>query len=74
MLGSLFNVEKITHDTIKDTLVDLSQELECEYADFFIMIKPKDADCNMQFFVYKMEAGVPKFVREIMLKEILNTE
>tara|TARA_R110000868_G_scaffold167297_1_gene401568 strand:- start:209 stop:445 length:237 start_codon:yes stop_codon:yes gene_type:complete len=74
LMSGLINTEQITYDTIQEALENLSQELQCQHTDFFIMIKPMDAECNMKFYVYKLETGVPKFVREITLKEILNTQ
>lgn len=73
LLGSLIDKEQVTHDTIQEALEDLSQEMGCSYKDFFIMIKPLDETFTMKFYVYKTENNVPKFIREITLKEILKT-
>lgn len=73
LMGGLVDKEQITRDTIQDTLENISEELGCSYKDFFIMIKPTNDDFNMKFFIYKLENGVPKMIREITLKEILNT-
>ncbi len=72
LMGGLVDKEQITYDTIQTTLEDVAEELGCNYKDFFIMIKPTNDDFNMKFFIYKLENGVPKMVREITLKEILN--
>jgi hypothetical protein len=37
------------------------------------MIKPTDETFTMKFYIYKTENNVPKFIREITLKEILRT-
>jgi hypothetical protein len=72
LMGGLVDKEQITYDTIQTTLEDVAEELGCNYKDFFIMIKPTNDDFDMKFFIYKLENGVPKMVREITLKEILN--
>jgi hypothetical protein len=78
MLGSLLsavvNTEEIVYNTIKGTLEDLCDELDCSFEDLFVMIKPNNKDCEHNYFVYRLENKVPKFVREIKLKEILNSE
>lgn len=75
LMGGLVDKEKITHDTIQNTLEDIAEELGCRYSDFFVMIKPTDSDFNMKFYIYHTpENSVPKFVREISLKEILGGE
>lgn len=72
LMGGLVDKEQITYDTIQETLENVAEELGCNYKDFFIMIKPTNDDFNMKFFIYKLENGVPKMIREITLKEILN--
>ena len=72
LMGGLVDKEQITFNTIQGTLEDLAEELGCNYKDFFIMIKPVDENFAMKFYVYKMEQGVPKPIREITLKEILS--
>lgn len=75
MFGSLFNTEKIVSDTIKNSLEEISIELQVSYNDLFVMIKPIDDNFNMKFYVYKIvENKSPQFVREISLKEILGQE
>jgi hypothetical protein len=72
LMGGLVDKEKITHDTIQGTLEDLAEELGCSHNELFVMIKPTDSEFNMKFYVYHSpENAVPKFVREISLKEIL---
>jgi len=72
LMGGLVDKEQITYDTIQETLENVAEELGCNYKDFFIMIKPTNDDFDMKFFIYKLENGVPKMIREITLKEILN--
>lgn len=75
LMSGLVNTEKITHDTIQGTLEDVAEELGCAYTDFFIMIKPVNETYTMKFWIYKLEQGkAPQLVREITLKEILNTD
>lgn len=76
LLGGLVDKEKITHDTIQGTLQDVSEELNCSYKDFFIMIKPKNEKFEMRFDIFhiKEKEGKPTFIREITLKEILGTD
>jgi hypothetical protein len=72
LMGSLVDKEQITHDTIQSTLEDISEELECSHEDFFIMIKPVNAEFKMVFCIYReIPNELPKFVRKITLKEIL---
>ena len=71
MLSSLFNTEKITHDTIQSTLESVAKELGCSHKEFFLMIKPTNEEYDMKFYMYKI-SKMPEFVREISLKEILN--
>lgn len=74
LLGGLVDKEKITHDTIQGTLQDVSEELNCSYKDFFIMIKPKNEKFEMRFDIFHIKEGKPTFIREITLKEILGTD
>ena len=75
MLSGLFNTEKIVSDTIKNSLEEIAIELQCDYKDFFVMIKPTNEQYEMKFYVYKIDGSKPpKFVREISLKEILGQE
>jgi hypothetical protein len=71
LLGGLIDKEKITHDTIQSTLENVAEELNCTFKDLFIMIKPIDETFTMKFYIYKLENGAPKFVREIPLSEVL---
>lgn len=74
LMGGLVDKEQITFNYIQATLENVAEELGCDYKDFFIMIKPTDENFAMKFYVYKMENGVPKPIREITLKEILSSE
>lgn len=74
LMGNFIDTEKITHDTIQSTLQDVAEELNCSYKDFFIMIKPIDETFTMKFYIYKLENGAPKPIRELPLKEIFTDE
>jgi hypothetical protein len=73
LLGGFIDKEQITHDTIQSTLEDVAEELGCNFNEFFIMIKPKNEKFEMRFDIYKIDNGKPIFIREITLKEILQT-
>lgn len=72
LMGGLVDKEKLTRDTITDSLIDLSEEYGCEPTDLFIMIKPTNKDVDFKCWVYKLENGAPTLKREITLKEILD--
>lgn len=74
LLGGLIDKEKITHDTIQETLLNVSEELNCSYKELFIMIKPVDETFTMKFYIYKLVKGAPKLIREIPLSEVLGGE
>jgi len=74
ILGGLVDTEKITHDTIQKTLRKVSQELQCSHSELFIMIKPVNETFTMRFYIYKIENGAPKLIREIPLSEVLGDE
>jgi hypothetical protein len=57
MFGNLFNVEKLTYDTIQETLLNVCEELECSYSDVFIRIKPTNEECDMEFHVMQVVEG-----------------
>lgn len=71
LLGGLIDKEKITHDTIQSTLENVAEELNCTFKDLFIMIKPINETFTMKFYIYKLENGAPKLIREIPLSEVL---
>jgi hypothetical protein len=72
LMGGLIDKEQITHDTIQTTLENIAEELNCNWNEFFVMIKPTDNEFEMKFYIYQQATGeAPKFVREISLKEIL---
>lgn len=73
LLGGFIDKEQITHDTIQSTLEDVAEELGCNFNEFFIMIKPRNEKFEMRFDIYKIDNGKPIFIREITLKEILQT-
>lgn len=71
MLGGLVDKEKITRDTLNDTLKELSEEYECKPTEIFLMIKPTTEKIDFKCWVYKLEEGNPVLKREITLKEVL---
>lgn len=71
LLGGLIDKEQITHDTIQSTLENVAEELNCTFQELFIMIKPVNETFTMKFYIYKIENGKPKLIREIPLSEVL---
>lgn len=76
LFGNLFDKEKIITETVQTTLVDVAEELRrngpVAHSDFFIMIRPMDANFNFKYFICKYdEKGNPKKIRELTTKEIL---
>jgi hypothetical protein len=71
IMGGLIDKEQITHDTIQTTLENIAEELNCDFKDFFVMIKPTNDEFDMRFYIYQTIEGKPVFQREISLKEIL---
>lgn len=74
LMGGFVNKEQMTFDTIQSTLENVAEELGCSFSEFFIMIKPVNEEFAMRFDIYKLENGVPKFIRKIELREILGDE
>ena len=75
LLGGLIDKEQITRDTIQGALERISEETGKSYKDFFIMIRPKDEEFNHKYFICGYdEKGNPSMIREITLKEILQTD
>lgn len=74
LMGGLVDKEKITHETIQNTLENVAEELQCSFSELFIMIKPINEDFDMKFYIYKIIDGVPNPIREISLKEVLGGE
>lgn len=74
IMGGLIDKEKITQETIADTLKDIKTELDCEMSQLFVMIKPINDQGEFKCYVYQLQNGVPTLVREITLKEILGIE
>lgn len=74
MFGALLNTEQMTRDTIQDCLQRVAAELGCDHNGLFLMIKPTTPEFDQKYYVYStVGGGAPKFVREINLKEILNS-
>lgn len=74
IFGGLFDKEKMVRDTITGCLEELAIELGCSFNELFIMIKPTNDSYEFKCWVYKIEDGKTKLVREITLKEILGDE
>jgi len=72
LLGNFIDTEKVTHETIQNTLLRICEENQCSFKDIFITIKPTDENCNMRFDIFRYVDGKPSFVRKIELSEILN--
>lgn len=80
-VGKAFNKEELTFTTIQDTLEDVAEELGCSYNELFIKIAANDKDFSPVFHIFRAPASDNlekiagwKFIREITLKEILNTK
>lgn len=73
-LKNLFNKEQAIYDTVQSALEDIATELQVAFSDLFIMIKPTNEKFDHKYWVYKLENGVPKPVREITLKQILGED
>lgn len=73
LVKGLFDSESAISETIKNTLTNLSKELQCKHTDLFVMIKPTNEQMDFKFWVYKTVQGRPELVREISLKEILDS-
>lgn len=73
--GLMPDKEQMVRDIIQGALEKVAEELNCPFTDFFIMIRPMDAEFNHKYFICTYdEKGNPKMVREITLKEILSDE
>jgi hypothetical protein len=71
IVGAFIDKEKEIGTVITNTLDNLSEELDADFKDFFVTIQPIDDDFNFKMYVYHKVNNVPKFVREITLKEIV---
>lgn len=80
LLDGLFDSEGMVSNTIENCLERVAYEENCRPTEIFIMIKATtdnfeetqlDAK-NFRNWIYKMEDGKPKLIREITLKEILS--
>lgn len=76
-IDEIFNTKARVSTTIENCLEKLAEELGCQPTELFIMIMPNrneftdDAE-NFKNWVYKLENGKPKLIREIGLEEILD--
>jgi hypothetical protein len=70
LIGGLVDKKQLTHDTIQDILSGIAEKENFKHTDFMVMIKPKDEEFSMRFYIYKIENGQPKLYRELTLEEI----
>ncbi|MEM2138566.1 MAG: hypothetical protein QXM96_00215 [Candidatus Woesearchaeota archaeon] len=68
MIDFLFNKEDAVANVISDFMIKICEELNCDFKDIFIMIKPINENFDFKIYVYKDKT----FIRETSLKEILN--
>ena len=74
MLGGMFNKEQATKETIQDALEKFSKEAGLKFTDVFITIRPIDQEFNHRYYLCTYdEKGNPKMLRELTLKEILDS-
>jgi hypothetical protein len=83
MLGGLFNKEEMVNETLRNTIEDVSDELNCDAKQISIMIdasqpqkdeKGNEIEYSFTCWVYQNVEGKKKRIREITLKEILGDE
>ena len=84
ILGSMFNAEEKVNDTLKNTIEDLADSLNCDAKQISILIdasepqkdeKGNEIKYSFTCLVYKKDnEGRKKKIREITLKEILGDE
>lgn len=76
LLGGLVDKNKIVNDYIKDSLINLSEELQCNYNELCVIIKPKNENMDFDFFLcrFSKEEGVSAPIRKVSLKEILGDD
>lgn len=70
LMGGLIDKEKATFDTIQNALENIAEELKCSHTEFFVIMKPSDAEFSPKFYIYRTAGN--KFIREITIKEILS--
>ena len=54
MLGGLFDKEGMVRDTIKSTLEDLSEELQCSFKEFFVTIQPVNDSLEFKMSIVRI--------------------
>ena len=72
LLGGFIDKNKIVKDYIIDCLTDLAQELQCNYKELCVVIRPKNEQMDFDFWLCRFGAdGISKPLRSITLDEIL---
>lgn len=83
ILGGLFNKEEMVNETLRNTIEDVAEELNCDAKQISIMIdasepqkdeKGNEIKYSFTCFVYQSAEGKRKRIREITLTEILRDE
>jgi len=83
ILGGLFNKEEMINETLRNTIEDVAEELNCDAKQISIMIdasepqkdeKGNEIEYSFTCFVYQSSEGKRKRIREITLTEILGDE
>jgi signal recognition particle subunit SEC65 len=83
ILGGLFNKEEMINETLRNTIEDVAEELNCDAKQISIMIdasepqkdeKGNEIKNSFTCFVYQSAEGKRKRIREITLTEILGDE
>jgi hypothetical protein len=71
ILGGMVDKVQILKDYISDSVTDVVAELNCDRTEIFYMIQPGKGEDEFKIFIYKMENGTPKRIREITPEEIV---
>ncbi len=72
MIGGIMDVKGQVSSVIQKFLKKVASENKLKFDELFVMIKPKDENFALRFFVYKITQGSsPTLLREVTLDEIL---
>ena len=72
LLGGLVDKQKIIKEYLENAIEDTAEEMNISPDELFIMIKPIKKDTN-EFKVYLYKAKGPEYIREMALKEFIDT-
>jgi len=73
LLGGMIDKEGIVRGQLQTSFEQIAEENGLTFKDLFYMIKPINEEFDFKCFVYKLgDKGQPIFVREILLKEIID--